>query len=503
MVLGAAFPAALAASEGGALELDGSSLSLFWAFPFAGMLLSIAVLPLFASGFWERNFGKVAVAWGLAFLVPGVFLLGAELTAYNALHTVVGEYLPFIILLLALFAISGGIRVTGALAGTPLTNLTFLAAGTVLASLMGTTGAAMLLVRPLLRALSSRRHKVHCVVFFIFLVANAGGCLTPLGDPPLFLGFLKGVDFFWTLRHLWPQTLFVCGTLLAIHFALDTWLYRRESAEGGRAAEAEAGGPEAGAFESAVRETGAGATAADGPADRETATKGANTGKRFGLEGKRNFLLLLGVLGLVLWSGTADGDAFRIWEDIEYRHANLVRDLGLLALAALSIAITPKAARRGNHFTWAPIMEVAKLFGGIFITMIPAIAILRAGTDGALRPLVSLVTAADGAPVNGAYFWLTGALSSFLDNAPTYLVFFNSAGGDALRLMHDFPGTLAAVSCGAVFMGANTYIGNAPNFMVRSIAEERGLKMPSFFGYMCWSVGILIPIFLAATLLFF
>jgi Na+/H+ antiporter NhaD/arsenite permease-like protein len=428
------------------------------------MLLSIALFPLFAPGFWERHFGKVAAGWALAFLLPGMIWIGPAVTLYSALHTVIAEYVPFMVVLLALFTIAGGIRVTGSLAGTPLTNLGFLASGTVLASLMGTTGAAMLLVRPLLRALATRKHKVHSVIFFIFLVANAGGCLTPLGDPPLFLGFLKGVDFFWTLRQLWPQTLFLCGSLLAVHFAVDTFLYRREG--GGKAS---------------------GEPGAEAP----------------GLEGKRNFILLLGVVGLVLWSGTAGGGRIAIWGDIEYGHANLARDLGLLALAGLSLATTPGSVRRGNGFTWGPIQEVAKLFGGIFLTMIPAISILRAGTAGALKPLVSLVTGPDGAPVDSAYFWLTGALSSFLDNAPTYLVFFNSAGGDAARLMHDLPGTLAAVSCGAVFMGANTYIGNAPNFMVRSIAEERGVKMPSFFGYMGWSVCVLIPLFVAITFLFF
>ncbi|MDR3155153.1 MAG: sodium:proton antiporter [Deltaproteobacteria bacterium] len=463
------FPAPLSASEGGALALDGAGLSLAWAVPFAGMLMSIALFPLFAPSFWERNYGKASAAWAFAFLIPSFLILGPGVTMYSALHTIVGEYVPFIIVLLALFTIAGGIRVTGALRGTPAVNLGILACGTVLASLMGTTGAAMLLIRPLLRAISSRRHKVHSVVFFIFLVANAGGCLTPLGDPPLFLGFLKGVDFFWTLRHLWPQTLFLTASLLALHFVIDLALWRREKAAGAPSGQA---GSAAGA-------------------------------EKPGLQGKRNFLLLAGVVGLVLYSGSAGGGEIVFWEDVGYRHANLARDLGLLALAAVSLLITPKESRRGNHFTWAPILEVAKLFAGIFITMIPAIAILRAGTGGALGSLVSLVTAPDGSPVNAAYFWLTGALSSFLDNAPTYLVFFNSAGGDAARLMSEFPGTLAAISCGAVFLGANTYIGNAPNFMVRSIAEERGVKMPSFFGYMAWSVGILVPLFIVMTFVFF
>jgi Na+/H+ antiporter NhaD/arsenite permease-like protein len=457
------FPEALAASGGGELgELDGKTLSLRWALPFAGMLLSIALFPLFAAHFWEKNYGKVAIFWALTLMIPEFFVFGASVTFYNALHTMVGEYVPFILILLTLFTIAGGIMVTGSLSGTPLLNLGFLAIGTVLASVMGTTGAAMLLVRPFIRALANRRHKVHSVVFLIFLVANAGGCLTPLGDPPLFLGFLKGVDFFWTLKELWPQTLFLCASLLAVYFVIDLRYYKSEE-----------------------------------PQKKVS-------GEKMGIKGKRNFFLLFGVAGLVLFSGMGrPAGSFVIWGDIEYRHANVIRDLGLLALAAISLAITPKGLRKSNHFTWAPILEVSKLFAGIFITMLPAIAILRAGTEGALRPLVSLVTGADGAPVNAAYFWLTGTLSSFLDNAPTYLVFFNSAGGDAGLLMGKLSLTLSAISCGAVFMGANTYIGNAPNFMVRSIAEERGVRMPSFFGYMGWSVLILVPLFVVMTFLFY
>jgi Na+/H+ antiporter NhaD/arsenite permease-like protein len=464
------FPIELFASEtGGHLELDGKTLSLSWAFPFAGMLLSIALFPLFAAHFWEKNYGKVAIFWALALIVPQLFIFGPALTFYNALHTIVGEYIPFIIILLTLFTIAGGIMVTGSLSGTPLLNLVFLTIGTILASLMGTTGAAMLLVRPFIRALSNRRYKVHSIVFLIFLVANAGGCLTPLGDPPLFLGFLKGVDFFWTLKHLWPQTAFVCVSLLTIYFILDLYFYKKEGMTSKK--------------------------------DKFTRNKEQ---KKVGLSGKRNFFLLIGVVALVLFSGMGHlKGSVTIWNEIEYDYANIIRDLGLIALAVISLLITPKGLRKTNHFTWDPILEVSKLFAGIFITMLPAIAILRAGTEGALSPLVSLVTSSSGTPVNTAYFWLTGSLSSFLDNAPTYLVFFNSAGGNAELLMGEFALTLSAISCGAVFMGANTYIGNAPNFMVRSIAEERGVKMPSFFGYMGWSLLILEPIFIIMTFIFY
>jgi Na+/H+ antiporter NhaD/arsenite permease-like protein len=450
-------------SHAAELHLDGSILSVTWAIPFAGLLLSIAFFPLLAAGFWEHHYGKVALFWALLFLVPGLIILGPGVTLYAAAHTLVAEYLPFIILLLALFTIAGGIRLKGSLNGTPLLNLAFLLVGAILASLMGTTGAAMLLIRPYLRASAHRRYRVHNVVFFIFLVANVGGSLTPLGDPPLFLGFLKGVSFFWTTTHLWKQTLLLVVLLLAIHYVIDLYLYRRE------------GSPRASASEEGL-----------------------------GLEGSVNFLLLFGVLGLVLFSGLSDLEGrLEIWVGLTYEVPNIIRDVGLLLLTAISLALTPKTTRRGNHFTWGPILEVAKIFAGIFIAMIPAIAILRAGSNGALKPLIALVTGPDGQPVNVAYFWLTGALSSFLDNAPTYLVFFNTAGGEAEVLMSQMGQTLAAISCGAVFMGANTYIGNAPNFMIRSIAEERGARMPSFFGYMAWSIGILTPLFLLETFIFF
>jgi Na+/H+ antiporter NhaD/arsenite permease-like protein len=452
------------ASDGGhsGLHLDGAGLSGFWVLPFVGMLLSIALFPLLAPHFWDHHFGKVAIFWAVIFLAPATFFLGLSISIYSVIHTIVSEYVPFIILLLALFAIAGGIRVKGTLSGTPALNLVFLVIGAVLASLMGTTGASMLLIRPYLAASAHRRYRIHTVVFFIFLVSNIGGSLTPLGDPPLFLGFLKGVSFFWTTYHLWPMTLVMVILLLAIHFAVDSFLYKKE------------GRP-----------------------------KIAGT-EKFALEGTYNFLLLFGVVGLVLLSGLWRSEGYlHIWSDIVYSYSDIIRDAGLLFLTFLTVFITPKATRLGNNFTWGPIKEVAKIFFGIFITMIPAIAILRAGADGALSSLIGLVTDQSGAPVNMAYFWLSGALSSFLDNAPTYLVFFNTAGGDAQALMTQFAGTLSAISCGAVFMGANSYIGKAPNFMVRSIAEERGVKMPSFFGYLLWSCGILVPLFIVLSFIFF
>jgi len=471
LVFGACVVAAMAAS-GSALaaaasadapHLDGAALGLLWGIPFAGILLSIALFPLFAPHFWEHHFGKVSAFWGLAFLVPFALMFGPELTLYSVLHTALLEYIPFIILLFALFTVAGGISLKGTLPGTPLVNTALLAIGTGIASWMGTTGASMLLIRPILQANLWRRKVVHIVVFFIFLVSNIGGSLTPLGDPPLFLGFLKGVGFFWTTTHLFAETLFIALPLLALFFLIDSYFYRKEP-------------------------------------DRPVAPAPK---RRFEVEGLVNVVLLAPIVGAVLMSGVWEpGISFTIYHN-EIPLQNLARDVLLIAIALLSLRLTPKTAHESNVFTWGPMLEVAKLFASIFLTIVPVIAILRAGQDGALRGIVALVTDASGAPNNAMYFWLTGALSSFLDNAPTYLVFFNLAGGDADRLMYELPLTLAAISAGAVFMGANTYIGNAPNFMVKAIAESRGVKMPSFFGYMAWSVGILIPLFLLCTVLFF
>ncbi|WP_300882659.1 sodium:proton antiporter [uncultured Desulfovibrio sp.] len=440
--------AAMAAA--GHPTIPGAELSAVWVIPFACMLLSIAIMPLALPHFWEHHFGKIAVFWGLAFLVPCFLVYGFNVALYEFLHIILLDYIPFIVLLFALFTVAGGVRLKGSLVGTPAVNTALLAVGTALASWMGTTGAAMLLIRPLLRANAHRKYRVHSVVFFIFLVANIGGSLTPLGDPPLFLGFLKGVSFFWTTKHLFLKTLCLSLILLAIFFVLDTMLYNKEG-----------------------RPTP--------PYDPNAA------GEKLGLDGKINLLFLLGVVMAVLASGMAP---LGTWIEV-------------YGVPVEGQNFTSRRCRELNGFSWAPIEEVAKLFFGIFLSMIPAIAILRAGTNGALASLINMVSTPDGQPVNAMYFWLTGALSSFLDNAPTYLVFFNTAGGDAVHLMNDMATTLIAISAGAVFMGANTYIGNAPNFMVRSIAENQGVRMPSFFGYMLWSVGILIPLFALLTWLFF
>ena len=450
----------------------GSELSIFWIIPFIGILLSIAILPLIIPVFWQRNYGKISAFWALLFLLPFTLLKGIEIALYHFLHVLFIDYLPFIILLLSLYTISGGIRIKGRLSGTPQNNTLIILIGTILASWMGTTGAAILLIRPILHANKWRKHTVHTVVFFIFLVANIGGALTPIGDPPLFLGFLHGVDFFWTTKiMLFPMCL-VSIFLLIIYYFIDSYYYKKEAVQND-----------------------------DTILDNEP----------LGIEGIGNIILLLCIISAVLMSGfwkpqINDINIFGIHVKIQ----SIIRDLMLLLFVFMSWRITDRNIRDKNGFTWYPILEVGKLFAGIFITIIPAIAILQAGKNGALSAIIDMVVDTEGNQVNTMYFWLTGSLSSFLDNAPTYLVFFNLAGSSAPDgalmaefLMHQVPNTLMAISAGAVFMGAMTYIGNAPNFMVQSIAEENNVKMPSFFGYMLWSTLILLPIFSILTFIIF
>jgi Na+/H+ antiporter NhaD/arsenite permease-like protein len=447
------------------LHLDGAGLSLLWSLPFTGLLLSIALLPLLAPQFWEHHFGKAAVFWACAFLVPCAAVFGIGTAAYETLHALLLDYLPFIILLFALFVVAGGIHVAGNLTGTPATNTALLAFGTMIASLFGTTGASMLLIRPVIRANQDRKRNVHVFIFFIFLVSNIGGSLTPLGDPPLFLGFIKGVDFFWVAKTMFAPMMFLSVSLLALFYGLDHLVWRHEA---------------------------------------DQIKRQSQTSKRIRIEGLRNVIYLGLAVAAVLVSGLwKPGIGVPVGLGLSLPLNGLLRDSVLLIISYLSWKTTKPSIRVENCFTWMPIQEVAMLFAAIFITIIPALAVLRAGSNGALAPLLDLVSRPDGTPIEAAYFWMTGLLSSFLDNAPTYLVFFNLAGGDAVKLMGPLAGTLLAISAGAVFMGALTYIGNAPNFMVRSICEERGIKMPSFFGYALWSGAILLPLFVVLSLLFF
>ena len=437
----------------------GAGLSLFWVLPFAGMVLSVAVLPLAAPRWFHRDRNKalVALLWSLPVLV--LLEVIRRRTGHHALVETAEEYVAFVVLLGSLFTISGGMYLTGNLLGTPRTNVAFLAVGAVLANFIGTTGAACLLIRPILRANTERRYVSHTVIFTIMVVANVGGLLTPLGDPPLFLGFLGGVDFFWTLR-LFPQWALVVGLTLAVYYLIDRRYYARET-----------------------------------PVARE---EDIEDYVPLGISGKINVLFLAGVIGAVLLSDQLHELGAAI-------HFPFVREAIMVTMAALSLTVGSQMPRRWNQFTWAPIVEVAVLFAGIFTTMIPALAILEARGEqlGLTQPW--------------QYFWLTGVLSSFLDNAPTYLTFTSLAQGtlgvNGLAGLMSTTATssglaapaafLAAISCGAVFMGANSYIGNAPNFMIKSIAEHTDVRMPSFFGYMGYSAAVLLPIFAVVTLVFF
>jgi Na+/H+ antiporter NhaD/arsenite permease-like protein len=444
-----------------AAALDGTALRWPWALPFIGILLTIATGPLLFPHVWHRHYGKLAFAWSALTVAPLAAFYGTPSALAAFAHEMLTEYLSFIVLLFALYVVAGGVLVTGDLRGTPLVNTAMLAFGTSIASIVGTTGAAMILIRPLLRANAARLDNVHVVVFFIFLVANIGGALSPLGDPPLFVGFLHGVDFFWPARNLWFETVLVAVLVLAAFLALDVWHYRK---------------------------------------DRLVSTVGeAKAPMRLGVSGSINLLLIAGIIAAILASATwKPGISFNVYSTaVELQ--NVARDTALLLIAMLSLVLTPNEHREANGFTWGPIAEVVILFAGIFTCVIPVLAMLDAGKDGAFAWLLAAVTARDGSPHDVAYFWLTGVLSAFLDNAPTYLVFFQLAGGDAGELMGPLAPTLKAISMGAVYMGALTYVGNAPNFMVYAIALERGVKMPSFFGYMAWSAVVLLPVFALLT----
>lgn len=453
--------------------VDGAKLPIWSIIPFVGILLSIAIFPLVLdSHFLIHHGGKMSLAWALIFAIPYLAAFRGD-AFYDILHIYLIDYIPFIILLWGLFTVAGGILVRGTLRGTPIVNTFLLLIGTAIASWVGTTGASMLLIRPLIRANAYRKSKVHLIIFFIFLVSNIGGSLTPLGDPPLFLGFLHGVPFFWTTTALFSQMLFISVILIVLFFAIDTLMFKREG----------------------------GVVPDDG------------TSEPIRVDGLFNLIFLIGIVAAVLMSGTLKLGEVNIL-GVHVAWQNIARDLLIVVMGLLSLKFTPVRGelRQENEFSWEPIEEVAKVFAGIFITIIPALAILKAGENGALSGLIRAIQE----PMH--YFWVTGILSSFLDNAPTYLTFFNTALGklhlteavvpqilsgqlsDAQHL--EFVRLLTAISLGAVFMGANSYIGNAPNFMVKAIAEQSGIRMPSFFGYMLWSTGILVPLFVIVTLVF-
>lgn len=441
MLLGVMSLPALASESGGGHSNLGAHLSLFTVIPFVGLLLSIAIFPLVFPHWWHKNTSQAIVSflWATPILVFFLFSLHEYMPLLHSLE----EYVAFIFLLGSLFTISGGIALTGDLKASPKVNTAFLAIGAVLANFIATTGASMILIRPLLQTNKERKNIGHIPLFFIFIVSNIGGCLTPLGDPPLFLGFLRGVPFFWTLK-LFPEWLLMIGILLTVFYLYDSYQYKKEK-----------------------------------PIDLK---HDAEDIEPLRIKGKRNFILLLGVILSVLFS----------------KHLGYGREAIMLALSVISVYITPKEAHKRNDFNFYPIKEVAILFAGIFVTMIPALLILQArgGELGLDQPW--------------QFFWMTGVLSSFLDNAPTYLTFSSLAMGvfglegnlhDLILYSPEAENLLRAISLGAVFMGANSYIGNAPNFMVKSISEQTGVDMPSFFGYIFYAGVILFPFFLLITVI--
>ena len=451
-------------------DKEGMMMNLAFCIPFAGLLLCIAVLPLVKAEWWEAHQPHAVVFWSLLFVLPFAFVYGPGQAFEKVLECIVDDYLTFIILLFGLFCVSGNITLEGDLAGSPRINVGLLLIGTMLSSWIGTTGASMLMVRPIIKMNAWRKRRSHIMVFFIFLISNIGGCLTPIGDPPLLMGFMRGVPFFWSL-HLFPVLLFNVVILLTIFYFLDRRAYRKDIAEGLK--------PDI-----------------------------SKPGTEVHILGLHNLIFLAMIVAAVILSGTLPGMAafqdaegtvrgIHLFGEVTLTYPALIEVVIILVAAFLSFKTTSVEIRRKNHFTWGAIQEVAVLFVGIFITMQPALMILKANgaSLGLNKPF--------------EMFWVTGCLSSFLDNTPTYLVFLTTAG--ALGFTEGMPtilGTvpvamLEAISCGAVFMGANTYIGNAPNFMVKSIADENGIRMPSFFGYLIWSFGILVPVFIVDTLVFF
>ncbi len=432
--------------------------SLVCAAPFLGVLLSIAILPAIAPRFWHRHMTAVSLFWIAVLLLPWATVHGADQAASLAWNAILIEYLPFATLLTALYVAGGGVLIRGGPAGTPAGNTMMLACGVALGVVMGQAGAAMVLINPLLHANAHRTRKVHLPLFLILLVANASGALTPLGNPPLYLGFLEGVPFFWTTRHLWLPLLTLSACMLAAFYLLDRALAR---------------------------------------ADPPSPLKG-----KLHIRGWGNAVLILLTGATVLAQGLIDAGRITLaGQPVAVMRIAAVAVF--VAVTAVSAAFTPRAIRRANDFAWAPMIEVAELFLAIFITIAPVLAMLHAGTNGPFAPLLRLTENAAGQPRPTAYFWLAGLLSAFLDNAPTYLVFFNMAGLDPANLSAEQVRTLAALSGGAVFFGGLTYIGNAPNMMIRGVAAHRGVRMPGFFTFMLLAACAGVPVFVLLTVLFF
>lgn len=441
-------------------HLDGTSLTLWWILPFVSVLLSLALLPLLLPKIWHHHYGKITGGIGLSTFIAMCIRCSTATAWYNLLTTIFHHYIPFIILIGTLYTISGHIIIRIHARPTPFANSMVLGLGSLLANVIGTTGAAILLIRPLLQLNASRQYKTHTVIFFIFTVCNVGGCLTPLGDPPLFLGFLNGVSFFWVTQHLYWPFVIIIGSLLFVYTVTDIILYQREPQK-----------------------------KIDPPSLKALPVRPPLVS----LKGLNQLYLIGCLLTVIVLTAKWQSREIISMAGIALRIQDVVRDGCTIVIYFLSHKLGSQKIRHLNQFSWEPLLEIARLFAAIFVTAIPVIAILQAGHSGALKHMVTVLNP-DGKFNDVAYFWFCGLLSAFLDNAPTYLIFFNSAGGKAQQLMTYHPLTLTAISMGAVFMGALSYIGNAPNFMVKSIAEVQGIKMPTFFGYMLWSCGILLPL---------
>ena len=436
--------------------------TLDWGLPFVGLLLTMAIAPLATPRLWGRHYGKLVGLWALAYVLRDLLHEGAGAAGRRLLDMGLNTYLPFVLLLGALFVITGGLRIRGAPHGTPGVNTVLLAMSTAVSSCIGAPGTAMLMLRPLLRANRHRRHTAHVYVFYIFLVCNIGGALTPLGNPPLFLGYLRGVPFFWPMMHLFLPTVTLAAAVLAIFYAVDRHFYRRHAKPGEVLTEIE----------------------------------------KLSVAGGVNLLLLSGAaVTMMLRSFWSSPDALDLF-GVRWSFDDILADALFVILGVLSLLLTHRSTRQENDFVWTPIMEVSILFAGIFVTLIPVDAIMAAGRDGPGQALFNAMFA-DGTSVVPLFYLLPGALSSVLDNAPAYLVFFGLAGDDAKLLTGPMALTLAAISAGASYFGAMTYIGNAPNLMVKSIVESYGVKMPNFFAYIAWSSLCLLPLLLAAMALFF
>jgi Na+/H+ antiporter NhaD/arsenite permease-like protein len=444
--------------------LDGPALGLVWGAPFLGLLLTIALAQTLWPAGWSRHYGKLTGLWAASAVLPIFAVFGtAGLVALEKLLLL--EYLPFVVSIAALYIIAGGIHIRSRMSGHPGENAILLALGTVTGGIIGTPGATLLFLPVLLKANRWRRHKAHSLLFLILLICNIGGGLSPMG-PPLLIGYLRGVLFLWTVRMMLAPTLFVSALLIGLYLVLDSaLLYPRE--------------------------------------DSRARARHKEVHNTLGLDGRANLPLLAAAIVLQIVCGMWQSPAGLPLGGAVLSLADIVRLLGLGLLSWLSLVLTPHRIRTENRFDWAPIVEVGVVFAGIFISILPLLAILEAGLQGALGGLIRVVTGADGQPINGAYFATTGILSGFLDNAPTFLLFFNAAGGDPLALMGAKATTLVAISAGAAFWGGLTYVGNAPNLMVRSIAEQHHVAMPTFLAYMVWAAAALLPVFALTGWLFF